>query len=188
MQNRKLIYSTLILLIILAAIVASIILASHKNGLNVYFLNVGQGDSILISEGQNQVLIDGGQDGNLLLQKLGKYIPFWDRKIEIVVSTHPDQDHIGGLIDVFRAYNIETIIKTNAKSDSEIYKKLEEEIATENVQKVEAKKDLSIKFSNGAAADILFPLNSLPEAVDDASNDNSVVIKCLYFYRPVRNK
>ncbi len=180
MQNRKLIYSTLILLIILAAIVASIILASHKNGLNVYFLNVGQGDSILISEGQNQVLIDGGQDGKLLLQKLGKYIPFWDRKIEIVVSTHPDQDHIGGLIDVFRAYNIETIIKTNAKSDSEVYKKLEEEITTENVQKVEAKKDLSIKFSNDALADILFPTNSIPEAVDDASNDNSVVIKLIY--------
>jgi len=180
MSNRKLIYPILILLFILAAIIFSIVFFVRKNDLNVYFLNVGQGDSILVSQGSNQLLIDGGKDGKLLLQKLGKYIPFWDRKIEIVVSTHPDQDHIGGLIDVFRAYNIGTVIKTNAKSDSQVFKKLEEEIAAENAQAVEAKKDVSIKFANGAIADILFPKNSIPEAIDDASNDNSVVIKLTY--------
>lgn len=179
-MNRKLTYSILMLLVILAAIIFSIIFFVRKDDLSVYFLNVGQGDSILISQGSNQMLIDGGKDGKLLLQKLGKYIPFWDRKIEIVVSTHPDQDHIGGLVDVFRAYNIGTIIKTNAKSDSQVFKKLEEEIAAESAQAVEAKKDVSIKFANGAIADILFPINSIPEAVDDASNDNSVVIKLIY--------
>lgn len=180
MHNRKLTYPILILLFILAAIIFSIVFFVRKDDLSVYFLNVGQGDSILVSQGSNQLLIDGGKDGKLLLQKLGKYIPFWDRKIEIVVSTHPDQDHIGGLIDVFRAYNIGTVIKTNAKSDSQVFKKLEEEIAAENARAVEAKKDVSIKFSNGAIADILFPINSIPEAVDDASNDNSVVIKLIY--------
>ncbi|HOX10610.1 MAG TPA: MBL fold metallo-hydrolase [Candidatus Moranbacteria bacterium] len=180
MSNRKLIYPILILLLILAAIIFSIVFFVRKDYLNIYFLNVGQGDSILVSQGSNQLLIDGGKDGKLMLQKLGKYIPFWDRKIEIVVSTHPDQDHIGGLVDVFKAYNIGTVIKTNAKSDSEVYKKLEEEIAAENAQAVEAKKDVSIKFANGAIADILFPKNSIPEAIDDASNDNSVVIKLTY--------
>lgn len=180
MSNRKLIYPILILLLILAAIIFSIVFFVRKDYLNIYFLNVGQGDSILVSQGSNQLLIDGGKDGKLLLQKLGKYIPFWDRKIEIVVSTHPDQDHIGGLVDVFKAYNIGTVIKTNAKSDSQVFKKLEEEIAAENAQAVEAKKDVSIKFANGAIADILFPINSIPEAVDDASNDNSVVIKLTY--------
>ena len=180
MSNRKLIYPILILLLILAAIIFSIVFFVRKDYLNIYFLNVGQGDSILVSQGSNQLLIDGGKDGKLLLQKLGKYIPFWDRKIEIVVSTHPDQDHIGGLVDVFRAYNIGTVIKTNAKSDSQVFKKLEEEIAAENAQAVEAKKDVSIKFANGAIADILFPINSILEAVDDASNDNSVVIKLTY--------
>lgn len=180
MSNRKLIYPILILLLILAAIIFSIVFFVRKDYLNIYFLNVGQGDSILVSQGSNQLLIDGGKDGKLLLQKLGKYIPFWDRKIEIVVSTHPDQDHIGGLVDVFKAYNIGTVIKTNAKSDSQVFKKLEEEIAAENAQAVEAKKDVSIKFANGAIADILFPINSILEAVDDASNDNSVVIKLTY--------
>jgi len=170
----------LVLLFILAIILAGIIFFIRDSRFEIIFFNVGQGDSILVSQGSNQLLIDGGKDGKLLLQKLGKYIPFWDRKIEIVVSTHPDQDHIGGLIDVFRAYNIGTVIKTNAKSDSEVYKKLEEEIAAENAQAVEAKKDVSIKFANGAIADILFPINSIPEAVDDASNDNSVVIKLTY--------
>jgi len=180
MTNRKLIYSILILFAILTAIIFSIVFSARKNNLNVYFLNVGQGDAILISEGQNQMLIDGGKDGGLLLQELGKYIPFWDRKIEIVVATHPDQDHIGGLIDVLGTYRVEKILKTNAESDSEVYQKLKEVISQKGLEKVDAKKDATVKFPGGTVANVLFPLTSLPEAVDEASNDNSVAIELVY--------
>jgi len=180
MTNRKLTYSIIILLVTLVVIVFSIIFSARKNNLDVYFLNVGQGDAILISEGQNQMLIDGGKDGRLLLQKLGKYIPFWDRKIEIVVATHPDQDHIGGLIDVLRTYKVEKILKTNAESDSEVYQKLKEVISQKGLEKVDAKKDATVRFPGGTVASVLFPLTSLPEAVDEASNDNSVAIKLVY--------
>jgi len=77
MYNRKLIYSILCAIFILAVILTCIIFSMRKDVLQVAFLDVGQGDSILISQGSNQVLIDGGKDGKLLLEKLGKYIPFW---------------------------------------------------------------------------------------------------------------
>jgi hypothetical protein len=48
----------------------------------VTFLNVGQGDAILISQGRSQVLIDGGRSGKELLGRLGRHVPFWDRQIE----------------------------------------------------------------------------------------------------------
>lgn len=180
MKNRKIIYSILITLTVLATILSGIIFSIQKNELKVSFLDVGQGDAILISEGSNQLLIDGGKDGKVLLEKLGRYIPFWDRNIEVMLATHPDQDHIGGLVDALRTYRVQTVLKTNAESDSQIYKKLEEEIGKSGAQKVETKKGLTIKFSNEAAAGILFPIDSLSETVDNASNDNSVVVKLTY--------
>lgn len=180
MFNRKLIYLILISLATLVVILAVIIFYSQKDDLKIIFLDVGQGDAILISEGSQQVLIDGGKDGKLLLEKMGKFVPFWDRSIETVVMTHPDQDHIGGLIDLLGAYKVQNIVKTNARSDSETFRKLEEEILKNETGKIEAKKDLTINFSNGAKLEILYPFVSLPEAVDTASNDNSVVAKLSY--------
>lgn len=179
-NNRKLIYGILIVLFVLVLILAGIIFSARKNVLQVTFLDVGQGDSILISEGSNQILIDGGKDGKLLLEKLGKYIPFWDRNIEMIIATHPDQDHIGGLIDILKSYQVDSVLETNAQSESETYKKLAEDIKAESAQKIEAKKGVKIKLSDGAIADVLFPIDSLPEAIDNASNDNSIVVKLTY--------
>ena len=179
-NNRKLIYGTLLAIFVLVLILAGIIFSSRKNVLQIAFLDVGQGDSILISEGSNQILIDGGKDGKLLLEKLGKYIPFWNRNIEMVVATHPDQDHIGGLIDILRSYRVDSVLETNAESESETYKKLAENIIAENTQKIEAKKGVTIKFSDGAIADVLFPIESLPKSIDNASNDHGAVIKLTY--------
>ncbi len=174
------IYSTLAALFVLVLILAGIIFSIRGNSLKVIFLDVGQGDAILIEQGSSQLLIDGGKDGKVLLEKLGKYIPFWDRSIEMMVATHPDQDHIGGLVDALKAYRVESVLETNAQSDSATYKKLAEEIDGSSAQKIEAKKDVSIKFPGGAVAEVLFPSDSLPEAVDSASNDHSVVLKLAY--------
>lgn len=179
-NNRKIIYGIIIGSLILFLILAGIIFSMRKDILEVIFLDVKQGDAILISQGKNQILIDGGKDGRLLLEKLGKYIPFWDRNIEMIVATHPDQDHIGGLIDILNSYHVDLILKTNAKSESETYKKFEEEIIKEKSQKIEAKKDVTIKLSYNTTADVLFPINSLADAIDGVSNENSVVIKLTY--------
>lgn len=180
MSNRKLIYSIIFFFAILAVILAIVISYGSKNNLEVVFLDVGQGDAALISQGSHQMLIDGGKDGKLLLEKLGRHVPFWDRSIEAVIITHPDQDHIGGLIDLLKAYKVKSVIKTNSKSDSETYKKLEEGILSGGVEEIEAKKNLTITFPNGAVLKAMHPPDSLPEEADNTSNDNSVVVKLIF--------
>ena len=178
-NNRKIIYGIIIGLLVLFLILTGIIFSVQKNNLQVVFLNIGQGDAILISQGKNQILIDGGKDGKLLLEKLGKYIPFWDRNVEMIVATHPDQDHIGGLIEILNSYHVDLIFKTNAESESETYKNLKKKFK-EKSQKIEAKKGISIKLSDSVTADVLFPIDSLTDTIDGASNDNSVVVKLTY--------
>ncbi|EKE20332.1 MAG: hypothetical protein ACD_8C00020G0001, partial [uncultured bacterium] len=127
-NNRKIIYGILILFATLVLILSLIIWHGKNASLSVVFLDVGQGDSILISEGSQQLLIDGGKDGKLLLEKMGKYVPFWDRKIEAIIETHPDQDHIGGLIDIIETYKVGLVLQTKMQSESQTFKKLENEI------------------------------------------------------------
>ncbi|EKE18578.1 MAG: hypothetical protein ACD_9C00291G0009 [uncultured bacterium] len=177
MKNKKIIYYTIGLLVVLVMILAVIIQHGKNSPMTVVFMDVGQGDSILISNGTQQLLIDGGKDGKLLLEKLGKHIPFWDRNIEVVVETHPDQDHIGGLIDVLSAYRVGDIVKTKMQSDSQTFKKLEEEIAKNNLGEIEAKKDLKIKFANNAFAQVLYPFAEVKDINGKDTNSNSVVIK-----------
>ena len=178
MFHRKIVYSLILFLSVLAAVLGSIVYYSQNSkDLKVIFLDVGQGDAILIEQGNNQLLIDGGRNGKLLLEKLGKYIPFWDRQIETIVATHPDADHIGGLVDALKTYNVKEIIKTKAESDSQTYKALEEAINKAKAGKIEAIKGLSLRFNESAVAEIVYPDYVITAQSSADSNEGSVVVE-----------
>lgn len=180
-NKRKLIYGILTALSFVA-IILGIILSSNQKiwGLKVVFLNVGQGDAILVSQGNTQLLIDGGRDGKTLLAELGKYVPFWDRTIELVMVTHPDQDHIGGLAQLAKTYRIETVLETQKKSTSQAYKHWEELLGNKKVSKIEAKKGVVVRMPKGGELEILHPLKSVSETDGGDSNANSVVARLSY--------
>tara|TARA_B100000745_G_scaffold63630_4_gene37629 strand:+ start:9728 stop:10588 length:861 start_codon:yes stop_codon:yes gene_type:complete len=82
--------------------------------MKVRFLAVGQGDAIFIeTPSGKQVLIDGG-NGSVVLTALRKYMTWYDRGIDLVVSTHPDLDHIGGLVEVLPRFEVDSILLTEA--------------------------------------------------------------------------
>jgi competence protein ComEC len=88
------------------------------NCLTVSFLDVGQGDSILIETPDGfEVLVDGGPDASVL-RELSKQRSFFDKEIDMVVATHPDLDHIGGLVDVLKRYQVKTILMTENEGES----------------------------------------------------------------------
>jgi competence protein ComEC len=176
MSKRKLNYLLLLCLFITAILLWLVIDFRSSKKLKVIFFDVGQGDAILITEGSQQLLIDGGKDGKLLLEKMGKYVPFWDRRIETVVETHPDQDHIGGLIEIFRTYEVGSVVKTKVLSDSQTFKKLEEEIAKQQPNIIEAKNGIKLQFPNGEFADVLYPFDTI-EGLQKETNASSVVVK-----------
>jgi competence protein ComEC len=76
-----------------------------ESDLTVWFLDVGQGDAILVDYLETQVLIDGGP-GVAVIEQLGNVMPFWDRKIEYIVNTHPHADHVSGLLRVSDYYEV----------------------------------------------------------------------------------
>ncbi|MDO8240785.1 MAG: ComEC/Rec2 family competence protein [Candidatus Moranbacteria bacterium] len=179
MQYRKTIYAMLLLLLIISLILAGIIWYEKRQDLKVIFLDVGQGDAILIEQGSKQILIDGGPSGQVLMEKLGRYVPFWDREIETVIATHPDQDHIEGLLDVLKNYKVDSLIETTAQSDSQLYKKYEDLLAQKQIQKIAAVAGMKIKLDQ-AEMEILSPAGEVPTGIVKDTNMYSVVTKLVF--------
>lgn len=75
----------------------------------IVFLDIGQGDSILLQQQTTQVLVDGGP-GTAVLERLGEELPWFDRTIEVVVATHPDKDHLEGLLHVLERYDVKLVL------------------------------------------------------------------------------
>jgi competence protein ComEC len=154
MPRRKIIYSGIIILCILSIILGWMVFFYQKE-LKVYFLDVGQGDAILISQGSNQILIDGGPSEQVLMEKLGQFIPFWDRKIEVLIATHPDKDHIAGLMAVMKSYQVGTIINSRVAKDSEIFQEFEKLIQQEKISEIEGAAGWKINWPSEANLKIL---------------------------------
>lgn len=82
---------------------------SPDNYYHIVACDVGQGDAILITHKKTQILIDGGP-GNKVLDCLSSHMPFWEKAIELVILTHPEADHMTGVIDVLESYQIKNIL------------------------------------------------------------------------------
>ncbi len=106
-----------IFLLVAAGLVAAALLQRPDNLLHVAFLDVGQGDAVLIYRGSQQVLVDGGPGPQALELELGRLMPFWDRTIELVVLTHEHADHITGLVDVLKDYQVGRVLLPAFESD-----------------------------------------------------------------------
>lgn len=100
---------------------------SQNQGFKVVFCNIGQGDATLVSIGTTQLLMDGGP-GRQVLACLERHLPLGDKLIEVVVASHPDADHIGGLIEVLNHYQVGKLISGPEGKDTEVYRKLLQEI------------------------------------------------------------
>lgn len=99
--------------------------------LNVHFIDVGQGDAILIDLDDVEVLIDGGGVGS----DVASYIsPFVQGNIEAVIATHPHADHIGGLEDVFDAFIVEEFWYNGEASNTTTYAALMQKVEAENAE------------------------------------------------------
>lgn len=79
--------------------------------------DVGQGDGILIWRGSAQVIVDGGPDKKKMIDCLSQFVPFWDREIELVVLTHAEADHVTGVLEVLRRYQVGQLVTSNVAKD-----------------------------------------------------------------------
>lgn len=111
----------------------SFILTIPDGKLHLVFCDVGQGDAIYVRfpDGRD-MLIDGGPN-NKVLGCLGRNMPFWDRKINLVVLTHPQRDHLQGLIEVVNRFAVDHLVKSDVGNATEGYTKLIDAIARKRI-------------------------------------------------------
>jgi len=124
-------YIFFVLLLFLVVIIIAIVQLPDGN-LHIVACNVGQGDAILVTYGSTQILTDGGPD-NKVLDCLGRYMPFWDRKIELAISTHPDSDHSTGLLGVLRNYKVDALLINPIDPGTQIYQLLKNEVGDRGI-------------------------------------------------------
>ena len=153
--------------------------AADQNGrMTVAFLNIGQGDSIFIeSPSGEQMLVDGGP-GSAVLTRLGEVMPFFDHTIDVVLATHPDSDHISGLIDVLKRYQVNYVIMTEATSSTATFKALSEAVIASGATVIHPRRGMIIDLGAGADFRVLFPDRSMADVADN--NSGSIVGRVEY--------
>lgn len=176
-------YLPYILIISLFAIGSYFLYLSYTQSsgqyLKVVFLDIGQGDAIYIeAPNGKQMLIDGGP-GIEILPKLIQVMPAFDKSIDILVVTNPDQDHIGGLVEVLKDYKVGMVLEPGTKSDTLIYKNLEKEIRENKInnQIIKSKTQIVLDEKRNIYFDILFPDRDVSSW---ERNDGSIVGKLVY--------
>lgn len=162
---------------IMLAIVMFFSIRSRDKNTEVIFFDVGQGDSILIKTkyGQN-ILIDGGKD-NRVLDRLGRNLSFFDRKIDIVIATHPDADHIGGLASVLERYDVGIILDSGVVHDSSIYGALWNIVKDKKIPMRYIESEQVYELGEQMELDILYPNISFAGKDIDDNNLASIVAK-----------
>ena len=168
-----------VLLLTTLSLVCLIVFHVSPHKLEVSFLDIGQGDAILItSPSGKQMLIDGGST-NKILEELARHISYFDRTLDVVVATHPDADHVTGLIPVLEKFKVDTVILSPSEGHTGIYNEVKNHIKVEDANvHVGATGDV-IDFGDGVLATILYPSKNYVEKKDD-TNDASVSMIITY--------
>lgn len=152
MKIWKLSYAILALFI---ALLGLTFVEKPDSRLHLIACDVGQGDATLVIHGEIQILIDGGPDSKVL-DCLGRYAPYNDREIELVILTHPQIDHFGGLIEVFRRYKVNDFLVSGLDSGTEAYQVLKKEVGGQGVRVINPDTGLSLRLGK-IYIDILHP-------------------------------
>ncbi len=141
---------------------------------NVSMLNVGQGDSFLIKASNGrQMLIDGGKDATVL-GELSKIMPWWDKSIDIVLATHPDMDHVGGLDEVLKRYKVSMFLTSEVGGDTNEYKNLLNLVNKKKIPAYFVRSGMKFDLSEKEYFEVLFPDRDVR---DWETNTGSVVGK-----------
>ena len=149
--------------------------------LRISFLDIGQGDAIYIrTPNGNDVLIDGGPD-DTVIQKLHEVMPSFDNDIDLVIATHPDKDHIAGLVPIFEQYQVNHFLHSEYSSGTSFDKSLLEHAQNEHDMKdIVARRGMRFILDTkyGVYLDILFPDHNTSQFKEP--NEASIITRLVY--------
>ncbi len=165
-------------LLIIAILVWSVALTMPDDKLHVSFLEVGQGDAILIRTPRGQdILVDGGPDSQRIVLELSEKLPFWDRTIDLVICTQPQADHVTGLVEVLHRYKVNQVIDSSIPYQTSVYQEWLTLIADKDIPYTTARAGQSIDLGNGISLEVLNPPGSLWQNTSHDVDNNGVVLR-----------
>lgn len=175
MLENKNIFLVIICLIALDAIIwFQILVLSPADGPGeLYFFEVGQGDSEFLKlPGGVKILIDGGP-GNRVLSGLDSVLSPFDRYIDLIVLSHPETDHFGGLIDVIERYRVGAFIWGGQEATAKGFKDLTAAISEKKLKNVIVSEGDRIKYRD-SILEVISPSKNFPQKT--SMNDSSLVL------------
>ena len=154
---KKYVSYLLLSLFILLGIFISQGVSFSDERLHLVFCDVGQGDAIYIKTPSGKdILVDGGPNDKVL-DCLNSHMPFWDRTIELMVLTHPDADHITGLVPVLERYTVLHFVTSKTSKKTGIYKKFVQTLKNEGLTPRYVFQNDSIDFGDGVLSNVYWP-------------------------------
>ena len=162
-----------------AVLVLSWGMSQPDGQLHIVFMNVGQGDATFIqTPSGRQILVDGGLYPSVLNDQLGRQMPFWDKEIDMLVATHPDADHVSGLVGVFDRYRVNQLI-TNGQSfgESPIYDEVLTAAENQEAEIRPVQAGEIIQIEDGLRLEVVHPG---PALIEENRNENSVSMRLVY--------
>jgi competence protein ComEC len=158
-------------------LLGAIALATRPDGrLHLAVLDVGQGDAILVeSPSGATILIDGGPDPELTMRRLGEELPFWQRRLDVVVLTHPHEDHVAGLVAALDRFEVGMVLDSGRAYDNPTYPRFVAAARSEPGARfalaragqqlsLDAMTQLTVLFPSQADADASLPDNDINNA------------------------
>lgn len=174
-------FDRILLLVLFGLAIATFFIPWPDAHLRVWFLDIGQGDAIFIqTPAGEQILVDGGPPNGGLLAQLGKVMPFYDRSIDLIVSTHPDADHLGGLVDLLGQYQVGEILETGMVCDTALCNQWDKEKQATQTKTEHIIIGQEIKLSSQARLVVLHPFSDEGGEKIAQTNNGGIVLKLLY--------
>lgn len=148
---------------------------SEPNILKVYFLDVGQGDSILIeTPNGTQTIIDAGAN-NKVINELSEVVPFFDRTLDIIIPTHSDLDHIAGFPEILRRFNVKNYYDSGFVDNDDLNTEIKLLVQNENginVKKISRGDNIILDKEHNISLEILWP----PTDYKTKENNNRSIV------------
>lgn len=150
---------------------------SSRDFLSFSALDIGQGDAIFIEDqAGHQILIDGGP-AQKILEELPKYLRLSDRFIDLIILTHPHADHLAGLVEVAKRYQIGGVLESGAVYQSAVYTEWHRLLTKQNIPVIPARAGEVIKLAGDVRLEILAPLATWTGREAPEIHDSMVVAR-----------